>query len=71
MPGKAKLIYLLVLFFSLGLILGCETTKGAAKGLAYGVGYTVEETSQGVKKDSIALYKFMCAADNWIKENLW
>jgi predicted small secreted protein len=64
MPKKA--ILLAVLFFSL-LLSGCETAKAAGKGAAYGMASTIE----GAGKDTYNFYKFIQAADNWIKRNFW
>ncbi len=49
------------------LAAGCETAKGAGKGIAYGVG----AAAKGVAKDSHDFWNFIQSTDSWIKNNLW
>jgi len=68
MAVKMKSALLVAFFcFSIILINGCETTVGAAKGVACGVGSTAE----GVGKDTCNLFKFIQTVDNWMRKNLW
>ncbi|MFH1398222.1 MAG: hypothetical protein ABIH27_06725 [Candidatus Omnitrophota bacterium] len=53
---------LIVLFFC-----GCETVKGAAGGVAYGV----SGVAMGVPKDASNFWHGLFQADDWIKKNLW
>lgn len=49
---------------------GCQTTKGIAQGM----GYTVEGTKgmvEGMARDTTNLWQMILKADNWIKKNLW
>lgn len=69
MNARKKVFYLLVLPLC-ALLCGCETLAGMGKGLAYGIGYTIE----GAGKDIYNVYNsrgFIKTADDWIKENLW
>ena len=58
--GKALFV---VLFLVIGLVSGCETTAGAAKGVAC--------TVEGAGKDTVGLWGAIMQADSWIRENLW
>lgn len=68
MRNKVGIVIIFLVFVILAA--GCETAKGLGKGaagIACGVGSTVE----GVGKDSYNFWKFIQAADSWMKENLW
>ena len=49
------------------LICGCQTSKGAAVGVAA----TTKGVAQGLAQDSKDAWHGIIAADNWIKKNLW
>lgn len=60
---KKGIISGVLLLFILLSIAGCQT----AKGIAQGVGYTVE----GAAKDTQSLGAAIMSLDGWIRENLW
>jgi predicted small secreted protein len=62
-----KCVLVIFLLLAAALMNGCETTKGLAVGTAYGVG----SVAQGVGKDTYGAFKFITAADDWIRKNLW
>ena len=63
--GKKGIVFIVLAVVL--LLSGCETTKGLGKGAVSGVASTAE----GIGKDSYSTWKFILAADNWIKDNLW
>lgn len=67
-----------IAFFILSIFLiltaGCETSKGVAKGMGYtmqGLGSTMAYTAKGATKDTKNLWHTILKLDNWMKENLW
>lgn len=50
---------------------GCNTAKGAAKGMVAGVGTAVGSTAKGAAKDVRATGNCIKKTDDWIKRNLW
>lgn len=67
MTMRKRRIFVEVLFLGFIFLSGCQTAKGAAKGVAYGV----ESTAVGVASDAKGLWRGILNLDNWIKENLW
>lgn len=56
-----------VLFLSLILAAGCETSKAVAGGTARaGTG-----VAEGVSKDAEVFWQKVMQLDTWIKDNLW
>lgn len=69
-----KGIVFVFLFLGVILIAGCETTKGATKGVAGTVGALtvgLADTASGAAKDSVSLWQGILKLDEWIKKNLW
>lgn len=60
---------------------GCETTRGVAKGTAgviessskvvVATGEGLCSAAEGVGKDTTNIFSFLFAADDWIKRNAW
>jgi predicted small secreted protein len=63
--------FIVLAVLCVALFSGCETTVGAAKGVAYGVGATAVEVSRGIDHDARNTYSFIKETDDWIRENLW
>ncbi len=64
---KKKGILFWVLFLGIMFLGGCQT----AKGVAVGIGTTVQGTAQGAAKDSASLWQGILKLDAWMKDNLW
>ncbi len=64
---RNRQVLLGVLWLSLILVAGCETTKGFTTGVASGV----TSTASGVAKDATGLWQGLLRADSWMRENLW
>lgn len=64
---------ILGLFFLVFLITvsGCQTVKGAAAGIAAGVGATAYGLGKGLAEDACDTWEAIERADEWIKENYW
>lgn len=67
MESRKRSVVAGVLLVSVLFLVGCNTAKGAATGVAYGVGSTAE----GVAKDAKGVGSAIVKLDNWIKKNLW
>ena len=52
-------------------LFGCNTAKGAAKGVVAGLGSAVGSTAKGAAKDVEAASNCIKKTDAWIKKNLW
>ena len=50
---------------------GCQAIKGAATGVAVGVGATACGLGKGLADDTYDTWKAIERADQWIKENYW
>lgn len=63
MAGKILNGFFVTCFLAVIFVSGCETAKGAAKG----VGAVAVGTAEGAKKDWQAVKK----ADGWMRKNMW
>ncbi len=58
-----KTVVLCVMLGFLVCLSGCETTAGAASGLAY--------TIEGAGKDTVNIFGALSGIDSWMRKNLW